>query len=393
MTDIKDGQKVYIVTGATGFLASYLIPRLLRDNCRLILLGRSNDKESLKDRVISSLTESVNLSRVDFIESDVQKDNLGLSDEMINDLKTKHITSIWHLAANLSFREKDAQDVLDVNINGTLKVIELATQLQCKIYYVSTSYISGRSSGVTYEKIYNHVNYNNTYERSKSVSEKNIIKWSKEKNLNYIIFRPSILIDRNKAVDSVFGYYSILSSLYSLKKMIDASKARNSILKIILSTNTDGITNIRLPFLCSNDRYINLMPVDLASDWMAKVANDQSGINKIYHITNPNPLLLSDVWSRSLHSVGLVPIIIKSPFRITNLYWSLLLTTLNSLSGLKRTGRIMRYYRWYMVNGAQYDMTNLSKIVGDSIMKYSKDELVPLDFIAKNHVAIISEQK
>lgn len=69
------------LTGATGFLGSHLMASLLSGGYRIIILGRSNKKESLNERISRLLRwfGIVELAgQLEFVEIDFLKPLLGI---------------------------------------------------------------------------------------------------------------------------------------------------------------------------------------------------------------------------------------------------------------------------------------------------------------------------
>ena len=69
-------------------------------------------------------------------------------------------------------------------------MLKLSKFLGCNFYYVSTAYIHGKKPGICYEEKLKDDGrkFNNYYEESKFISEKEIYKWSKKmvKNLSFL---------------------------------------------------------------------------------------------------------------------------------------------------------------------------------------------------------------
>ncbi|HET8924820.1 MAG TPA: SDR family oxidoreductase [Candidatus Acidoferrum sp.] len=120
------------VTGATGYLGSYLVAGLLtghRDT--LNLLVRAKTEQEARERLWTSLQlhfefpeflEYVD-TRVRIYRGDLTSDCFGLSDEEYHAL-VDTTDSLIHCAASLN--RKSEKQCLNVNLRGTLEVIQLA---------------------------------------------------------------------------------------------------------------------------------------------------------------------------------------------------------------------------------------------------------------------------
>ena len=124
------------VTGSTGYLGSYLVAGLLRD-CRdsLNLLVRANTEQEAYERLWRSLQlhfdfaeflDHIN-SRVRIFRGDLTSGGFGLSDDDYHALADT-TDSIIHCAASLN--RKSERQCLNVNLRGSLEVIQLARRTQ-----------------------------------------------------------------------------------------------------------------------------------------------------------------------------------------------------------------------------------------------------------------------
>ena len=143
------------VTGATGYLGSYLAAGLLtghRD--ALNLLVRAKSKQEARERLWTSL--QLHLEFPDFLEylntrvrifrGDLTSECFALSDNDYHDL-VDTTDSLIHCAASLN--RKSEKQCLNVNLRGTLEVIQLARRAQNRhglrrYSHVSTVAVAGK---------------------------------------------------------------------------------------------------------------------------------------------------------------------------------------------------------------------------------------------------------
>ena len=120
------------LTGATGYIGSYIATGLLREHKeRLNLLVRAESVEKARRRIWKSLQlhmdfdefESYLADRVDLYLGDLTRPQLGLSDDA-RDRLVKSTDSVIHCAASLN--RKSAKACFNVNLRGTLEVIQIA---------------------------------------------------------------------------------------------------------------------------------------------------------------------------------------------------------------------------------------------------------------------------
>src|SRR5215472_955410 len=124
------------LTGSTGYLGSYLAAGLFSAHCdRLNLLVRAKSEQEARERLWQSLQlhfdfpgffEHIN-SRVRIFLGDLTSERLGLSDDEYHAL-VDSTDSILHCAASLN--RKSEKQCLNVNLRGSLEVIQLARRAQ-----------------------------------------------------------------------------------------------------------------------------------------------------------------------------------------------------------------------------------------------------------------------
>jgi long-chain acyl-CoA synthetase len=143
------------VTGSTGYLGSYVVAGLLtghRD--RLNLLVRAKTEREARERLWTSLQlhfefpefrEHLN-TRVHIFRGDLTGERFGLSDDDYHKL-AETTDSLIHCAASLN--RKSEKQCLNVNLRGTLEVIQLARRAQDRhglrrYSHVSTVAVAGK---------------------------------------------------------------------------------------------------------------------------------------------------------------------------------------------------------------------------------------------------------
>ena len=354
--------RTYLLTGGTGFLGSFLSAELIKRGDRIVFMGRSRGGESFQDRIKKSLGFSgleFSSDDLDTVEADLSKERLEFSDEDVKKFKGK-IDGIWHLAANLSFKEGDRKDIFNVNVGGLKNILNLADKIKSPVYYISTAYVHGRRPGVVFEnELIKPNSFNNPYEESKFEAEKIIRKWMKDKSGRFIVFRPSILIEEKIRRLSFFGYYAVVYSLYRMRK-----KFGQKVVKIFM------------PFPYSGRSFLNLMPVDTAVKWMLEITSNHKSIGKTFHITNPAPFSMKDIVKQTFDALNIRIPVFRSPKWFIKACFNVFYFFGFFIKSIRGISRKFYYYKYYMTEYNVYDMKNTKEIVGQdeiSQLRFSRD--------------------
>ncbi len=143
------------VTGATGYLGSYLAAGLLAEHRdKLNLLIRAKTGQEARERLWTSLQLHFEFpeffeylsTRVRIFRGDLTSERFGLSDDEYHAL-VDTTDSLIHCAASLN--RKSERECLNVNLRGTLEVIQLARRVQNRnglrrYSHISTVAVAGK---------------------------------------------------------------------------------------------------------------------------------------------------------------------------------------------------------------------------------------------------------
>jgi len=152
---LREGKMAILVTGASGFLSSVLLPKLLVKGDKIY--GLSRHPPAPAENLVP-------------LEGDILLPNLGL------DKVPKEIHSCYHLAAVHRLGEDKDGLIWQTNVEGTEKVIDFCLKHEIPhLYFTSTAYTQGR----------------NVYERSKRFCEALI---SDSAIPRVTIFKPPIIM-------------------------------------------------------------------------------------------------------------------------------------------------------------------------------------------------------
>ncbi len=188
-----DDKKI-LVTGATGFVGSYLVRLLLQKGYKVRGLMRSNSKFDL----LSDIKEHVEWVNVDVT------DVVGLEDAM------EGIKYVCHCAASISFHPKDIREMHKTNVGGTANVVNLCLHHNVeKLIHVSSIAALGRSKDrlVLDEKCqWIQSRLNSNYAITKHLAEQEVWRGVAE-GLPAIIVSPSVVVGSRSWEDGMSGFF------------------------------------------------------------------------------------------------------------------------------------------------------------------------------------------
>ena len=258
------------LTGATGYIGSYLAAALLEQHDdELNLLVRAKTRDEAHQRLWHSLQLHFDFpvfreylsTRIRVFCGDLTSPRLGLSDEEY-ELLAATTNSVLHCAASLN--RKSEKSCLNVNLRGTLEVIQLARRAHDahglrRFSEISTVAVAGRRSNelVTEDGAidWERSDYD-PYARTKKFGEHMVRELLPE--VPRTIFRPSIVLgDSRRAETTQFDMVRPFVFLGSLPV---------------------------LPF--RPDDCIDIVPVDYVSDAIVTLHQHPCPKHEIYHLSS-----------------------------------------------------------------------------------------------------------
>ena len=178
-----------LVTGGTGFLGRHVLETLHRTEpaTKPLVLARRRADWNRQDW-------SAPLDNVEVIEGGVTG-----SEGWTGDRRLKGCAGIVHLAAVVRHSRRDTADLYETNIDGTLRMVRLAAQLQCRLVYVSTSGTVGCSTDPTLraDEDFGYVERTVAgwpYYDSKIKAERQARALAAQLGVELVIIRPPILL-------------------------------------------------------------------------------------------------------------------------------------------------------------------------------------------------------
>lgn len=312
-----------LITGATGFIGSFLAAALLGQGARVIGLVRSHSDKTPLDRLVDALrlVDPKISSAVEAVSGDVTLPHGGLSKKDVADLKGR-VDEIWHCAADTSFREAHRGEVLRTNHQGTVNVLDLAEAVAApSLCFLSTAYVTSPRAKVAYEQpVKDRDDFRNPYEESKVLAENALLSLSERKGIIPTIYRLPVTTGHSQT-----GRCFCFSGYYYLARLFIGVRGqfiRNGWLgegaprfqepepasgRSVLPLEPILRLPVRIP--CKPSATVNIIPIDVAVRAMMDCARSERDQPEIFHITNGHPpraRFLFEETTRLLGVTGLV---------------------------------------------------------------------------------------
>lgn len=267
----------YFFTGFPGFISNQLIRKVLMKNGNkgivyaLVLPSMHNRAAVEREEIIQDL--HLKEEQFQIIEGDITKPLLAI-EKHVSERLFEAITHVFHLAAIYDLAVPREFAYL-VNVTGTNYVNEWVKNIKNlnRYVYFSTAYVAGLREGILYEhELIKPPAFKNHYEETKYEAE--VLVDGLKGKLPITIIRPGIVKGH-----SITGETTKFDGPYFILNVLD----RLRFLPII-------------PQIGKSDAVINLVPIDYILDATAYLSFFEDGVNKTYHLTDPHPYKVSDIY-------------------------------------------------------------------------------------------------
>jgi nucleoside-diphosphate-sugar epimerase len=189
------------LTGATGFLGSYLLRELLAAGSDVVALVR--DPLATATSRVRHAAEATGWvlpedfdQRVRLVRYDLHDAALGLDRATYMKLAGS-IDAVWHCAGSIALTGPQ-DELYRTNVEGTRHVLELARAAgpTTRMIHTSTAYVAGaRLDGVVHEDLLDDsAGFLTPYEQSKFLAEQVVHDWARRHERPVTILRPSVLV-------------------------------------------------------------------------------------------------------------------------------------------------------------------------------------------------------
>lgn len=259
----------YFVTGGTGFIGRFLVPKLLDRGGTVYLLVRRESRGRLEG--LRNLW-GASPEQVIAVEGDLGRRRLGVGASWVNE-HAGSIDHFFHLAAIYDM-EADAESQRKSNVNGTAQAIALARALEVGCFHqVSSIAAAGLYEGTFTEEMFEEAGaLEHPYFLTKHESE-GLVR--KARGLNWRVYRPGMVVGHSQTgeMDKVDGPYYFFELIQNLSR----------------------VTPEWLPLVMNKAGLLNIVPVDYVVDAMDHLAHLPGHDRECFFLTDPQGIRVGDL--------------------------------------------------------------------------------------------------
>jgi nucleoside-diphosphate-sugar epimerase len=235
----------FLITGATGFIGSFLVNELIKKEKDITVLVRNtSDKKVINEFIKKKIKVVVG--------------DLRLKDSLYSAIKDRNI--VIHCAAIHDYRPKDLKAT---NINGTKNLVEVCVKKNIKRFiYMSSATVFGSVKNGNEKSKPSPESY---YAKSKLCGEK-IVK----KEMDYTIISPPIVYGPHKRASLIKwskyikkGYFIIFGKGYNNVELIHVSDVVNAVISSIYTKKSIKQTYVISTDTISMNKITNIISKEL----------------------------------------------------------------------------------------------------------------------------------
>ena len=259
----------YFVTGGTGFIGRFLIPKLLDRGGKVYVLTRAQSLGKLDQlRTLWGVSDEQLVA----ITGELGKPRLGVSAKNLKELKGK-IDHFVHLAAIYDL-QADAESQIKSNVGGTRHALACAKALDSGCFHhVSSIAAAGLYKGTFTEDMFEEATgLDDPYYRTKHDSE-GLVR--AEKGIPWRIYRPGIVVGHSVTgeMDKIDGPYFFFPAIRRISNALPRW----------------------LPAISVRGGCLNIVPVDYVVDAMDYLMHLKKQDGETFFLTEEHGIALGDL--------------------------------------------------------------------------------------------------
>ncbi|MCS6927467.1 MAG: SDR family oxidoreductase [Candidatus Binatia bacterium] len=373
-------RRTAFVTGATGFVGSFLTAFLLHQGYRVVALVRGPlPRQRLTEVLCEVDGERLGptlAARLEVIGGDVRHAQLGLSEDAQRWLSTV-VDEVWHCATSFKFHPCHRDEVIAHNVTGTKHLLDLTFRWQqsrpVSFFYVSTAYAAPLREGVAREELAPvGAPARNLYEWSKQEAERLVVAYHERYALPVTIFRPAIIVGHTHTGKAVrfTGYYEVLRAVALLVRNLEVNLGRQF------------DRNLHLRVRAQPETALNLVPIDFVVEAMWRVSRaSREGI--IFHLANETPVLVTDLFQYACEELEVtgIDLVGEESFRA------------RPMTSFERLfERRTRFQAPYLLDGPWFDTTQFRACVPAQVLPCPTIDAAFMRRVNRYYLAILDRQ-
>lgn len=268
----------YFITGGTGFIGKFLIPKILDRGGKVFMLARESSLYK-----VDELREFLGADKDQLIavKGDLNDKKLGVPNAWIKK-NTGSIDHFLHLAAVYDITA-DAESQKLSNVQGTAEAIALSKSLKAGCFHlVSSIAAAGLYKGTFTEDMFEEAtDLDNPYFSSKHDSE-GLVR--KEKKMSWRIYRPGMVVGHSQTgqMDKIDGPYYFFDTINNVSKLVPEA----------------------FPLLMTKAGNINLVPVDFVANAIDHLVHVPDKNHECFFITDPQGIRVGELMRVMLKQAG-----------------------------------------------------------------------------------------
>jgi NAD(P)-dependent dehydrogenase (short-subunit alcohol dehydrogenase family) len=305
----------YFVTGATGFIGSYLLPKLIAREGRIHVLVREGSLERL---ALLRAAWGVDDKRVVAVVGDLSAPGLGITAADRRKLAAK-VRHFFHLGAIYDI-QASAEAQFAANVEGTRHAVAFAEAIEAGCFHhVSSIAAAGLYEGVFREEMFEEAEeLDHPYFRTKHEAE-GVVR--RECSRPFRIYRPGFVVGHSKTgqIDKIDGPYYFFKAIQKMRELLPPWMP------------TIGVEGGR----------INIVPVDYVVDALDFIAHKRGLDGKCFHLTDPAPHRVGEVLNIFAHAAHAPKMTMRINAKLFGFIPAPILYGLGSLAPVKRAMRVV----------------------------------------------------
>ena len=252
----------YFVTGGTGFIGRFLVPKLLDRGGKVFMLVRPSSLGKIDElRALWGVSEEQLVA----VSGDLLKPRLGVTKKDMDALVSAKVNHFFHLAAIYDMAA-DADSQIKANVQGTRHAVACAKAMKAGCFHhVSSIAAAGLFDGTFSEDMFDEAEgLEHPYFRTKHDSEK-IVR--NEKGMAWRVYRPGMVVGDSQTgeMDKIDGPYYFFNSIRRISKTVPSW----------------------IPAIMLKGGELNIVPVDFVVNSLDYLAHLPKQDGETFHLTDP----------------------------------------------------------------------------------------------------------